>query len=357
MHVQSVAVVGGGVIGLSIALAASDAGWRVRVVDAGVADRASHVAGGMLGSLGEGIPGEETLLAMSVESVRRWPALIDRLGDPNVVTATDSLFVAGTAADLHRLDHLARFVWSQQTDARTVLTSITGRDIRALETALSTRLVGGYRAEGEWALDNRRLLTALRDTARASGVVFDDTRIGSRDALDDDQVVLAAGLGTNALWPQAQLQAAKGEVLRLRRTRSSVPPPRHVIRAAVGGRNVYLVPRADGIVVGATQYEAPVDAGDILPEAGGVLDLLADATEVMPGLRTYELVEAGAGLRPCTADGLPIIRRLDERTVVATGHGRNGIVLAPLTADEVVGLLGDPRRAPTPAAMTSGGER
>ena len=134
------------------------------------------------------------------------------------------------------------------------------------------------------------------------------------------------------------MHAAKGEILRLRRTRLSVPPPTHVVRARIHGRAVYLVPRADGIVVGATQYETG-DLADRTPQAGGVADLLADAVEVMPGLRTYELTEAAAGLRPCTADGLPIIERVDANTVVATGHGRNGIVLAPLTAHRVVAIL------------------
>lgn len=56
-------------------------------------------------------------------------------------------------------------------------------------------------------------------------------------------------------------------------------------------------------------------------------------------MRTYELVEAGAGLRPCTSDGLPLVTRVDTRTVVATGHGRNGIVLAPGTAAQVLSIL------------------
>lgn len=336
----TLAVVGGGVIGLTCALAAADAGWRVRVFDAGPAERASQVAGGMLGSLGEGHPGEDRLLALSVDSVKRWPALVDRLGDPSIVTATDSLFVASTAADAERLDHLARFVWAQQPSAGATLNQVSARDIRAMEPMLGTRLVGGYRAEGEWALDNRRLLTQLRRAGGELGVEYLDTRVATRAELPDDQVVLAAGLGTNALWPAADLYGAKGEVLRLHRTRWSVPPPRHVVRAVVGGRNVYLVPRADGIVVGATQYE-PQSGNGTVPEVGGVADLLADAIEVMPGLRTYELVEAGAGLRPCTPDGLPIISRVDDRTVIATGHGRNGIVLAPVTADAVVRLLDD----------------
>ncbi|MDL9938390.1 FAD-dependent oxidoreductase [Gordonia sp. ABSL1-1] len=353
---RTVAVVGGGVIGLSCALAAADAGWRVRVFDAGAEVRASQVAGGMLGSLGEGHPGEERALALSATSVRRWPALLDRLGDPTVRVACDSLFVASSAADAEYLRGLADFVWAHRPapaddpgadgSPPTGLNMVSRNEIRVLEPSLSSRLIGGYRARGEWAVDNRRLLAALRTALVAAGAQLVDARIDDLAELSDDQIVVAAGLGATRLLPAVAdtLHPAKGEILRLRRTRWSVPPPQHVVRARVDGRIVYLVPRSDGVVVGATQYE-PQDASwtePTVPEAGGVADLLADAIEVMPGLRTYELAEAGAGLRPCTADGLPIVRRLDERTVAAIGHGRNGIVLAPWTAHTVGELLADP---------------
>lgn len=297
----------------------------------------------MLGSLGEGHPGEEAALALSVESVRRWPTLVKRLDDSAIVTATDSLFVAGSAADAEYLRHLADFVWATQPRTDATLSTVTGREIRSLEPSLSSRLVGGYRAVGEWSIDNRRLLATLRSAGTAAGVRFTDARVESLAVARElagprDQILLAAGLGTAALLPDVPLHAAKGEILRLRRTRWSVPPPGHVVRARLHGRAVYLVPREDGIVIGATQYEAG-DFGDRNPQAGGLADLLNDAIEVMPGLRTYELTEVGAGLRPCTADGLPIVERLDDRTVVATGHGRNGVVLAPGTADKVLGIL------------------
>ncbi|MCZ4534734.1 glycine oxidase ThiO [Gordonia terrae] len=339
---RALTIVGGGVIGLTCALTAADAGWRVRVLDAGTDERASWVAGGMLGSLGEGHPGEDASLTLSVESVRLWPALVKRLDDLGVVTATDSLFVAASATDIEYLRHLADFVWAGQPATDAALQSVTGRDIRTLEPSLSSRLVGGYRAVGEWSVDNRRLLEALRAAATSAGAEVVSARVESLADLDDlgsdTQILLAAGLGTAALWPDVDLHAAKGEILRLRRTRWSVPPPGHVVRARLHGRAVYLVPREDGVVVGATQYEAEGIA-DRAPQAGGVADLLADAIEVFPGLRTYELTEAGAGLRPCTADGLPIVTRVDTRTVVATGHGRNGIVLAPGTAARVLSIL------------------
>jgi glycine oxidase len=115
-----------------------------------------------------------------------------------------------------------------------------------------------------------------------------------------------------------------------------MPVPQRVIRARVHGRLVYLVPRHDGVVVGATQYE---HGRDTAPAVTGVRELLDDACAVMPALGEYEFAECAAGLRPMTPDGLPIVGRLDERTLVAGGHGRNGFLLAPWTAEAILGEL------------------
>ena len=159
------------------------------------------------------------------------------------------------------------------------------------------------------------------------------------DSLDDlpaDQVVVAAGAWSRTLAPTANVRPVKGEILRLRHRSVALPVPFRTIRALVQGRHVYLVPRNDGIVVGATQFESGFDDEVTV---GGVRELIADAEVVIPGLAEYGLTEASAGLRPMTPDGLPLIGRLDHRTVLATGHGRNGILLAPVTASAVLAEL------------------
>ncbi|QKT08997.1 glycine oxidase ThiO [Gordonia sp. X0973] len=333
----TLAVIGGGIIGRICALAAADAGWQVDVYDAGPTRRAAQVAGGMLGALGEGHPGEGRLLDRSAASSAMWPDWIDRLGDPGIRTAEDSLIVATTAADGEYLRQMAQFVWSEQVGGDR-LRPLRAREARALERSLSTRVHSGYLAVGEGALDNRRLLAALRIALVDAGAHWHRIAITALSDVTADQVLVAAGMATPRLLPEIALVPAKGEILRLHRNRESVPVPTRVVRARVEGRDVYLVPRADGVVVGATQYE-PSALDDHAPRAGGVADLLADAVEIMPGLATYDLAEAAAGIRPCSADGLPIIERVDARTVVAAGHGRNGIVLAPDTAARVVRLL------------------
>lgn len=329
---------GGGVIGLTCALAAADHGWRVRVFDAGAQHRAAHVAGGMLGCFAEGHPGEDRLLAISRDSVGRWPALLERLNDHSVRTATDALMIGATAADVEHLAAQVQFLLSEEPDDADRLPAMTPAVLRTAEPALVRGIAGGFRAIGEGSVDNRRLIAALERALDASGAERVAARVDDLSDVPGDQILVAAGLGTRGLLPGLDLRGEKGEILRLRRTRWSVPPPTHVIRARWHGRAVYLVPRQEGLVLGATQYEAYDDA-DRLPLAGGVADLLADAGELMPSLRTYELVEVGAGIRPSSPDGVPIVERIDARVTVAAGHGRNGIALAPWTAHRVLDLL------------------
>ena len=176
----------------------------------------------------------------------------------------------------------------------------------------------------------------LEELAARSGV--EHTRpVAQLAEVTADVTVIANGIDAPALWPGLPVRPVKGEVLRLRWRPGCMPVPQRVIRARVHGRQVYLVPRADGVVVGATQYE---HGRDTAPAVSGVRELLDDACAVLPSLGEYELAECAAGLRPGTPDNLPIVGRLDERTLVATGHGRSGFLLAPWTAERVAAELG-----------------
>jgi glycine oxidase len=132
--------------------------------------------------------------------------------------------------------------------------------------------------------------------------------------------------------PSVAVRPVKGQIIRLRATSRSLAPT-HVVR----GSQVYLVPRPDGeVVVGATVEER---GEDLTVTAGAVHELLRAAWELVPGIAEMELVETAAGLRPATPDNRPLIGPCSEGPVVATGHYRNGILLAPITADAVVALL------------------
>ncbi|OBF13023.1 glycine oxidase ThiO [Mycobacterium sp. ACS4331] len=328
----SLAVVGGGVIGLSVARRAAQEGWSVRV-HRSPETGASWVAGGMLAPHSEAWPGEEELLRIGLESLELWRAegpgsYLDGL-PPNVVTARASLVVAVDRADAADLRTVVDWLAEQ---GHPVEPTTAARDIEPL---LAQGIRHGFTASTELSVDNRAVVAALTEHCERLGVTWAGPVSDLSDVHADLRVV-ANGVDAPSLWPGLDIRPVKGEVLRLRWRKGCMPVPQKVIRARVHGRQVYLVPRADGVVVGATQYE---HGRDTAPTVSGVRDLLDDACEVMPALGEYELAECAAGLRPMTPDNLPIVGRLDDTTLVAAGHGRSGFLLAPWTAERIAAEL------------------
>jgi len=326
---RTLAVIGGGVIGLSVARRAAQDGWSVRVHDTGERG-ASWVAGGMIAPHSEGWPGEAELLRIGLESLELWHgSYLTGLPD-GVVTARESLVVAVDRGDAQDLRTVADWLAAQ---GHPVAVTSAARDIEPL---LAQGIRHGFRSVTELAVDNRLLVEALRDACAGLGVGWAGP-VAHLAEISADVTVIANGIDAPALWPGLPVRPVKGEVLRLRWRPGCMPVPQRVIRARVHGRQVYLVPRADGVVVGATQYE---HGRDTAPAVSGVRELLDDACAVLPSLGEYELAECAAGLRPGTPDNLPIVGRLDERTLVATGHGRSGFLLAPWTVERVAAELG-----------------
>lgn len=325
---MQLAVIGGGVIGLSVARRAAQDGWSVRVHRTATPG-ASWVAGGMLAPHSEGWPGEEELLRIGLESLALWRAegpgsFLDGL-PPGVVTARESLVVAVDRADAADLRTVGEWLSGQ---GHPVEFTTSARDIEPL---LGQGIRHGFRASTELAVDNRAVVEALAAQCERLGVQFAGP-VTTLSDVDAETTVIANGIDAPALWPGLPIRPVKGEVLRLHWRKGCLPVPQRVIRARVRGRQVYLVPRGEGVVVGATQYE---HGRDTSPTVTGVRELLDDACAVMPALGEYELAECAAGLRPMTPDNLPLVGRLDERTLVAAGHGRSGFLLAPWTVEKI----------------------
>ena len=347
-------VLGAGVVGLTCAWRAAQQGRRVIVLDPAPTSGASWVAGGMLAPVTEAWPGEEELLELGVEAVGRWPAFAAELTaaagraaglrtDGTVVAATGSGDRAELDAVAAHLDRLGRPV-----------ERLSGRELRRLEPGLGPDVRGGLSVPDDLAVDNRALLAALRIAAERAGVTFVETAaqavldngtrvVGVRCADGAERgagtVLVAAGAHSGGLHPAPHglVRPVKGEILRLALRPGAFPAPSRTVRALVDGRPVYLVPRPDGLVLGATQSEVGFDT---TVTVGGVRDLLRDAERILPGIAEYALVESAAGLRPGSPDNLPLIGAIGpEGLLVATGHHRNGMLLAPVTADAVAALL------------------
>ena len=354
---MDVVVVGGGVIGLAVAWRLSQRGLQVTVVDPDPTGGASHAAAGMLAPVTELHYGEETLLALNLESNRRWPEFAAELESASGLTCgyrrEGTVAVALDAGDRAVLSELVAY---QQSLGLSV-ELLTGRQVRALEPMLAPAVCAGTLVAHDRSVDNRRLRAALLATCLRSGVQLvrepalavevtagqaDGVRLGSGDVVTGDCVVVAAGVESASLGGipagAVPVRPVKGQILRLRVPDHLRPLPIHTVRATVVGKPVYLVPRADGeLVIGATSEELGFDTS---VTAGAVHRLLRDARAVVPAVDELELVETLARLRPCTPDNAPLIGETAvPGLVAATGHYRNGMLLTPVTADLIADLV------------------
>ncbi|MFI6319305.1 glycine oxidase ThiO [Nonomuraea sp. NPDC050556] len=348
-------VVGGGVVGLSIAWRLARAGRTVTVVDPAPASGASHAAAGMLAPVSEVTYTEEPLLRLGLASLRRWPSfaaeLLAESGVELDYRVDGTLDVAFGTDDLAALDELAAFMDKLGLPVE----RLTGRECRRLEPMLAPSVRGGLLAPQDAWVDPRRVTTALLAAlsklrvpvirARATellreGEAVKGVRLAPREAgpyqevLEADRVILAAGVWSGEL-AGVPVRPVKGQIMRLH---SPTPLLTRCVRGTVHGASVYLVPRGDGeLVVGATQEELGFDTR---VTAGGVYELLRDARELVPGVTELELADVVAGLRPSTPDNVPLIGPWQGLTL-ATGHHRGGVLLAPLTAALVAGEEGE----------------
>jgi glycine oxidase len=375
--------VGGGVIGLAAAWRAAQGGARVCVLErAEPPAGATNVAAGMLAPVGELSFGEPELLKMMLAAAELWPEFVAELeaasGMGTGHQANGALVVAldrDEAGELRRRHEL-----QQELGLETEW--LTPTRCRAIEPGLTTSFVGGVLAPGDASVDPRRLAVALAAALREAGgelrtgtevidALWDGDRLtGVRTAPSDanhpdadacssyadkrrdvraDAVVLCNGAWagqTDWLPPAVRppVRPVRGEVIELR-PREEGPP---VANRNVASERIYLVPRDDGrLIVGATQEERGFDT---TVTAGGVHELLREAYRVLPDIAEMELAGTIAGLRPGSPDNLPIVGRgAVDGLVLATGHFRNGILLAPITADAVAATLAG--KTP-PAAMS-----
>jgi glycine oxidase len=361
-----VIVIGGGIIGLSCAWRLAARGRSVTVIDPTPGRGASWAAAGMLAPVTEAAYGEQRLLRLGIAAAERWPSYAAELAadsgaDPGL-RDEGTLVVAHDSGDRAEIDRYADFAERlglpiQRLDAKAC---------REREPMLAPDVRGGLLAQDRSAHNRATVGALLRACANrgvrvleraAAGlevrgghavgvrVGADDPR-GEEQLLSAPQVVLAAGAWSPLLpgLPEAvrpPVRPVRGTVLRL-----ATPPAyrdqvlRGSVRATVAGGHVYLVPRADGeIVVGATSEEAGFDDR---PTAGGVWELLRDARLVLPVVSELGFTEAWSGLRPVSPDNAPIVgaSALPGLTL-ATGHGRNGVLLAPITADAVAAAVVD----------------
>ena len=348
-----VLIAGGGVIGLSCAWRAAQRGLSVCVVERERAGSgATDVAAGMLAPVGEASWGEESLLRLNLASHALWPGFAEeleresgaasgfaRIGALHVALDRDETEELRRQHELHR-EHGLESEW------------LAPSACRELEPGLAPSVAGGVLAPHEGAADPRQLSAALVAALAARGATLvegaevaeaafgDEVRVPTADGrrLRGGTLVLATGSfsgQTPWLAPEERppVRPVKGEIVTLQQ-RAEQP----VCERIVVGDRLYMVPREDGrLLVGATVEERGFDTS---VTAGGVHELLREAYRTLPEVAETELVEARAGLRPGSPDNAPMIGPgAREGLLIATGHFRNGVLLAPATAEAVASLL------------------
>ena len=336
-------ILGGGVIGLSVAYHLSHQGASVRVLDAGEPGQASAAAAGMLAPLAEASePGP--FLDLALDSLRRYPAFVAALSDAGgsdlSLQGPGMLRVARTDAE----EAVLCRALSWQPALGLPLRRLTGAEARRLEPGLGGNVQAAVLSPHEKHVEPRLLLAALSAACRVQGVELIthspamslETAAGRAHAILSGPIrhtfgtlVLAAGAWSCALGQllafDVPVTPLRGQILALG---PQTPAPfSHTLYT----HGAYLVPRADGrIVAGATEEWAGFN---VTTDDAAIAGLRAEASALVPVLADWPLHSAWAGLRPVSPDGLPLLGRVPgwDNVHVATGHGRNGILLTPIT--------------------------
>jgi glycine oxidase len=354
-----VVVIGGGVIGLAIAWRACTRGLRVTLLERGRAGGGtSRVAAGMIAPVAEVTPGEEPLLELGLRSARAYPGFVRELaaaaGVPDVsYSRCGTLLVARDGDEAEALERELEL----RRRYGLAVERLRASEARRLEPGLAPALRLALDVPDDHAIDPRALTAALAEAIRRAGGELRELTpaaslelaggrvhgvvLGDDSTLRADQIVIAAGVWSNQLGgvpagAQVTVRPVKGQIMRLHD-----PAGPGLLTRVIRMGSSYVVPRGDGrYVIGATSEERGFDTS---VTAGAAFELLRDAGELVPGISELELDEFSAGLRPGTSDNLPAIGGGGPGSVDglhwATGHRRGGILLAPITAELVVGAL------------------
>ncbi len=330
---SDVLIVGGGIIGLAIALELHQQGTQVTVLSRDFAESAGHAAAGMLAPCAEKIS-IGPMADLCFRSLDLYPDWISKLED--TTGQNTGYWPCGILAPQLKSDK------ADNAKASSAL-SLGAEATHSYQSGLSSEIAGAHFYAEDAQIDNRALMKALRTAAQDAGIDVQEgvsvegfiqkqqrviglrTTAGEKQA---DHYVLATGAWSGELLP-IPVVPRKGQMLSVR-----VPigyGQQQPLRRVLYGQKVYIVPRRDGrIVIGATVEDvgfAPHNTPD------GMASLLNAAVELYPTLKDFPIEECWWGFRPSTPDELPVLGAGPcENLTLATGHYRNGVLLTPITA-------------------------
>ena len=351
---MNVVVVGAGVVGYAVAYELAARGARVQIIDPrGSGLGATRASAGILAPYIEGH--SSALLALGVSSLGLYDGFIERL------TKDAATILEYRRSGTVQAAMTAREAADLATDARRLAASrasyslMSPVEARQLEPALSPNVTSALLIPDHGYVGVPSLMAALVDAGARLGVMPHrgevasvastshlQVRMASGMVIDADAVIVAAGSWSSRIAPLSTtsmpVRPIRGQLVQLK-------APAGLLTRVIWGAGCYIVPWTDGtVLVGATMEDVGFDERTT---DAAVTRLRANASALVPALEAMELVDARAGLRPATPDELPIVGPSSRMPGVfyATGHFRNGVLLAPLTASLVADLVLDGRAA------------
>jgi glycine oxidase len=351
-----VVIIGGGVIGLAVARALALRGIsEVLLLERGsLGAESSWAAAGMLAPQAEANRPHE-FFYLTCQSRDMYPrfaaALLEESGIDIQLDTTGTLYLAFTEHDTDEIER--RYDW--QKNAGLPIEKLSAEAARALEPLICENVRAALKFPLDTQVENRRLISALAAANKRLGVRMETgieamslkvehSRVTgietSRGLVDTDRVVIAGGAWSSLLGasdialPNPGIKPVRGQMLCFE---ANPPVARHVIYSPRG----YVVPRCDGrLLAGSTTEHAGFEKR---VTAAGVQAILAAALEISPRIASLAMTDSWAGLRPRAADTLPVLGPCAEITGVfyATGHYRNGILLAPITGELIARAIVD----------------
>jgi glycine oxidase len=343
---MKVMIVGAGIAGLAIGWRLAQAGAQVEIFERGTAGRgATWAAAGMIIAGGELEEGSADLARLARGARQLWPEFAAELESESGCTLdyseTGSLLVARDETSARALEQRAARIAASSGRAEW----LARKELRKREPLLSLELHGALHVPEDARVDNRLAGEALRVAlAKRNAVVHENTEVSGLTITDGrvrgivcggstiggDTIVVASGAWMNELHGTAgvlpPISPAKGQMICVR-----PPPDTKLPRPLIGSDDVYVVPRGDRILIGATVEDVGFDTSVSREACDG---LLSAAARIIPAVAAWRISQMWAGLRPRTPDGAPV---LGETAVsglfVAGGQYRNGILFAPAVAD------------------------
>lgn len=337
---NEIIVIGGGVIGLAIAIDIKLRGADVTVISRDVQQAASRAAAGMLAPYAEQItqPAMKELCFKSRWAYPEWTRKLEE--------------ISGLKTNYFPCGILAPVMQAEATEPKTREGAVwlDRQSIQLYQPGLGEDVTGGWWYPEDGQVDNRALVQCLIQTAKNLKIEIKEgvsvhaiqQRSGSVTSIftsageiEAQKYVLATGSWTSQLLP-VPTRPVKGQMLSLKMPREAGQP--YPLQKVLYGDNIYLVPRQDGqLIVGATSEEV-----EWIPHntPGGIQNLLSKAIHLYPALARWQIEDFWWGFRPGTPDEMPILGRSScDNLYLATGHYRNGILLAPATASLLANLI------------------